>query len=369
VRRLIRYDGAADPNIKLAADADPQTWLECSPNEDAKLRAQMPDTGSGFWSPSLPTVPGAKIQISFRLRGKKLKGLKGELGPVAFVKFQSLTGQHVSQQPLLGKSTDGRVLGGELEGDFPWREVRGEVQAPENAKRFSLFLGLKPAEGVVRFADIHINTLAEPEPMAPVEPSERFQTLSLAAYGNHELDRDVGAPPGAPPPGDFEAGNCDLPLIDLSRKKAGTYHAGQIPFSVDKAVSLRCFRRPPATLPAAVNGITIGQPARSLYFLMAEPLEMGEQEFWRYIVHYADGQSVEVVPVKDATSLFYHEPYFLPHSGKPQVALALTAWVGGLGRVLRWVNPRPEVVIQSVDFRSMDAGQAVLLGLTLGTAN
>ncbi len=369
VRRLIRYDGGADPCVKLAAGADPQTWLECLPNEDPSVRTPMPAAGSGFWSPSLPTVPGAKIQVSFRLRGKKLKGLKGEPGPVAFVKFQSLTGQHMSRQPLLGKRADGRLLGGELEGDFPWREVRGEVQAPEDAKRFAVFLGLKPAEGVVCFADIHIDTLGEPEPVAPAEPAERYQTLSLAAYANHELDRDVGATLGAPPPGDFERDNCGLPLIDLSRKKAGTYHAGRIPFVVDKAVSLRCFRRPPASLPAAVNGITIGQPARALYLLVAEPLQMGEQEFWRYLVHYADGQSVEVVPVKDATSLFYREPYFLPHGGKPQAALALAAWVGGLGRVLRWVNPRPEVVIQSVDFRSMDAGQAVLLGLTLGTAN
>ena len=61
--------------------------------------------------------------------------LQGEPGPVACVKFQSLTGQHVSRQPLLGKCADGRVLGGELEGDFPWRQVRGEVQAPESAKR------------------------------------------------------------------------------------------------------------------------------------------------------------------------------------------------------------------------------------------
>lgn len=368
VRRLIRYDGAADPSVKLAASADPQTWLECSPNEDPKLRAYMPAVGSGFWSPSLPTVPGAKIQIAFRLRGKRLKGLNGEPGPVAFAKFQSLTGQHVNQQPLLGKRADGRVLGGELEGDFPWREVQSEVQAPEHAKRFSVFLGLKPAEGVVCFADIHIDTLAEPESAAPAEPAERYETLSLAAYGNHELDRDVGAPPGAPRPGDFERDNCDLPPIDLSWKKAGMYHAGPIPFLVGKAVSLRCFRRPPASLPAAVNGITIGRPARSLCFLVAEPLQMGEQEFWRYLVHYADGQSVEVVPAKDAASLFYRDPYFLPHGDKPQAAIALPAWVGGLGRVLRWVNPRPEAVIQSVDFRSMDAGQAVLLGLTLGTA-
>jgi hypothetical protein len=75
------------------------------------------------------------------------------------------------------------------------------------------------------------------------------------------------------------------------------------------------------------------------------------------------------VPVKDTASLFYREPYFLPRAGKPQGAFALEAWVGGLGRVLRWVNPRPDVVIQSIDFRSMDAGQTVLLGLTLGTAN
>ena len=26
VRRLIRYNGAADPSVKLAASADPQTW-------------------------------------------------------------------------------------------------------------------------------------------------------------------------------------------------------------------------------------------------------------------------------------------------------------------------------------------------------
>lgn len=40
--------------------------------------------------------------------------------------------------------------------------------------------------------------------------------------------------------------------------------------------------------------------------------------------------------------------------------------VDDVGYVLRWVNPRPDVEVKAVDFRSMDTGQAVLLGITTG---
>ncbi len=47
------------------------------------------------------------------------------------------------------------------------------------------------------------------------------------------------------------------------------------------------------------------------------------------------------------------------------VAASVLAWHRG-GSVLRWINPRPDEPIKAVDFRSMDAGQAVLLAITVG---
>ena len=252
-----------------------------------------------------------------------------------------------------------------MEGTFPWRKIRANVIAPQTAKRFSVFLGLKPAQGTVRYGDIYIKALSGLSPPVPTAKPSRYESISLGAYFNRNLDKDTGAPRGAPPPDEFPRDYCDLPVLDLSGVKPGQYMAGAVPFEVTgRAIALRCFRRPPATLPLEVNVIAIGRQARALYFLHVGPIQMGAQEYWRYLIHYEDGQVVEVIPVKSAEHLRYRQNYFVPQAHLETAVV--TDSCAGIGPTLRWINPRPKVAVESVDFRGMDAGQAVLLAITAG---
>ncbi len=364
VRRLIRAQPGADPNQPLPDGAEPQVWLECATQKH--LVGRIPAEGSGFWSPSLPTVPGARIEVSAQVSGEDITPVAPDGGPVILVWFQSLTGQHIQKVVLFGKQPDGRVVGeAPMAGTFPWRKIRANVIAPQTAKRFAIFLGLKPAQGTVRYGDIYIKTLPGLSPPVPTVQPRRYESISLGAYFNRNLDKDTGAAPGAPPPEEFPRDYCDLPILDLSAVKPGQYMAGPVPFVVTgRAIALRCFRRPPATLPLEMNDITIGRQVRALYFLHAGPIQMGAQEYWRYLIHYADGQVVEVIPVKSAEHLHYRQNYFVPQA-QLQAAVVIDS-CASIGPALRWINPRPKVAVESVDFRSMDAGQAVLLAITAG---
>jgi len=368
VRRLIRAKDGADPTEELKPGDDPQVWLACEGHPDDNIRQRIPKEGSGFWSPSLPTVPGARITVRLRLQGEKIEPEAPDGGPVVFVRFQSLTGQHIVNKILLGRAAEGEAIGGgPLVGDFPWRAFETSAEAPETARRFSVFLGLKPAKGTVRYSGMYITTDPGAAPEAKTPPQEKaYETIKLDAFTNRDMDEDTGAPAGAPPADSFARSYCSLPIIDLSSVKAGQYKAGEIPFEVGRAISLRCFRRPPASLPLGVEDIPIGGKVKSLYLLHAGPFEMGRQEYWRYIVHYADGQRVEVVPVQTMGDVDCRQPYFLPEVESTEAAAKIPDKVEDVGYVMRWVNPRPDVEVETMDFRSMDAGQAVLLGITAG---
>lgn len=379
VRRLLRMREGFDPHQPLEPNDTPAVWLEAV----GHIPESIPEAGSGWWSPSLPVTPGAQIEVSFRVSGEEVEHVKPMGGPVAFVWLHSLTGQHGKKELILGRLPDGTpVCDGVLEGDFPWRQVKATIVAPEEAKRFHLFLGLAPAKGTVRFADISVNTIpGEPPLKSKVKPTA-FEPLDLSPYVNRELDSDVGAAAGAPPAEDFVRNYAGLPTIDLSKVRMGRYNAvlphewegdepaleeGErtIPFEVGGAISLRNFRRPPATLPLAVNDITIKRNVTALYFLHAGPMQMGNQEYWRYIIHYQDQTTAEVIPLPEIALRHYREPYF---TTGPVQAAAREGAVEGVGYVLAWHNPRPDMEVEHIDFRSMDVGQAVLLGITAGTS-
>ena len=361
VRRLVRSNPEADPTVPPAPDAEPITWLECI----GTLVERIPKAGSGFWSPSMPTVGGAEIHVSWQMSGENLKLAGEEGGPVAWVRFQTLTGQHVQQKLLMGKNTGGESIGGEpLMGSFPWRHIDAKAIVPSEAKRFSIFLGLRPASGTVRFSDIRIDTLPGSTIPLPAVVPKTYKPITLAAYANHDLNKDMGASKGAPDPESFVRDYCCLPTVNLEKLKQGRCQVGDIPFEIGRVVTLRCFRRPPADLPLEVNNIAIQQPVTSLFFLHAGPKEMGTQEYWRYVIHYEDGQTVEIVPVSAVGHLCYRQPYFVPDA--PIQPALMAGKQPDVGYCLQWINPRPEVAIKSLDFHSMDAGQAVLLALTAG---
>jgi hypothetical protein len=81
-------------------------------------------------------------------------------------------------------------------------------------------------------------------------------------------------------------------------------------------------------------------------------------------MHYADGQTVEIIPVEDPTALAFKHPY-LDEQATLEPAIVIGE-VDGIGDVIRWTNPRPDVAVKSVGFRGMNMGQAVLLAVTAG---
>ncbi len=361
VRRLIRSLPGGDPTEPYRPGDPPRVWLECL----AVNPSLMPAEGSGFWSPNLPTVPGAKIAFSWQMSGVELEPSVENGGPVVLLRFQSLTGQHTEDIVLLGKQAEAVLADGKTEGSFDWQKYVVEVTAPANAKRFSIFFGLRPAKGSVRFGAIYIKTAPGAAPVVPTVTEQAYYQLDLTSYLNHEMNADAGAAPGAPDPDEVKSSPWALPKIDLSSVKAGEVSGAGVPFTVkDKIITLGCFQRPPYIYPMEAMGITIDRKVTSLNFLHAGPTSMAKLEYWRYIIHYVDGKTAEVVPVSGYEMLMYKQLYFDAQASlEPAITIGK---VEGIGDIIRWINPRPEVAVKSVDFRTMNLGQSIMLAATAG---
>ena len=131
-----------------------------------------------------------------------------------------------------------------------------------------------------------------------------------------------------------------------------------------------------------VRGIPVGRKADALFFLHTarmdarrndrEIREKKRYEMLRYIVHYADGQSV-TIPIYAETDIDdYRRKSPTPLPG------AQIAWtrpypgtdLNAVAYTKQWDNPRPDVVIQSIDmvYGSDRRGVPALLAITAATA-
>ncbi|MBA3846581.1 MAG: hypothetical protein H0X45_08045, partial [Planctomycetes bacterium] len=139
--------------------------------------------------------------------------------------------------------------------------------------------------------------------------------------------------------------------------------------------------------PAQVAGIPVDGKAAALFFLHAwkqtaawQPPAEGDRTppaVWRYVVHYADGQTADV-PVRygiDVAHWLQREP-----RGLAQAVVAWTAPVPGDASgekatlfQQQWTNPRPDVAIATVDIAYADGvgnayGVPIVLAISAGTA-
>jgi beta-galactosidase len=137
----------------------------------------------------------------------------------------------------------------------------------------------------------------------------------------------------------------------------------------------------PGNLPDAVRDITINRKADALFFMLAaradRPLADWEKrdrkraELCRYLIHYADGQTVEL-PIylgEDVDSYKQNTPRALPGA---QIAWTRPYAGGEYQAVLyvkQWDNPRPGVAIKSVDltYGAERRGVPALVALTAAT--
>lgn len=362
VQRFIRFESGANPEqVMKEGSLTPVIWLECVSN----IPDQIPVGGSGFWSISMPTVADAEIELSMQIKGKDISPMADSGGPVIFMRFWTLTGEELETTEVLG----GRNGSETLTGTFDWTAFKTKAKAPAGAGRFSVFLGLRPCSkgGTVYFGDIALDTHHAEVCSCDSELAfDKAEPLDISEWYNHDLDADTGAPESPQEVDKFITSYCHLPKIDLFNKPKGYFEAGRIPYIIEKSVTLGCHRRPPVTLPFSADGIKVGKKLKGILFFHAGPPRTAAQENYRYIVQYENGKQVEVVPVEEEVDLNYKQPYFLSgRISQEELQAAVSCRIGSPYQTFLWSNPCQEVIVSAFDFKSMDAGQAVLLAVTL----
>ncbi len=138
----------------------------------------------------------------------------------------------------------------------------------------------------------------------------------------------------------------------------------------------------PNDLPTEITGIPIHAKADALFFLHAARLDrrMTDEDgrehkrfvLFKYVVHYADGQTDEVPVYSEIDIDHYVQPHPRALSG------AQIAWVApyegsedkAVAYAMQWNNPRPDVEIASIDmvYGDKDRGVPVLLAITAASA-
>jgi hypothetical protein len=208
-----------------------------------------------------------------------------------------------------------------------------------------------------------------PDYAAPAENPAGVFTVDLRPFANMALFDDQ--------PGDGKGGWADEgPLNSLHSMPTGRQTFYGVPFDViapaangGKAIITLRGRNVTPTLPAQVTGIPLGgQRVRNLYFLHAAawgtPGTIG-----RYVIHYADGQTVELPLVIGQNTHNWWNGYAEGEAARP-VPIRVTETVDGKPawryvRVWEWANPRGNVPLVSLDFVSAGGAQTpILVGVT-----
>jgi hypothetical protein len=339
-----------------------------------------PREGLGWHTVSLPTVPGAVIDIGLWMQAVKVKPVDkaGAGGAVVLVEWSDYTRTKVARTFILGRDDDGKDhLPALVAGDWPdYRRIEGTVTAPQWAKRFRLFMGLRSATGILQLDDIDtIRTRpghAPPGqeeadiPPAPVHPARlKFEVVDLSKLVNRSLADETAD--------DGRGGWTDEgPQLDMRGIAPGAKTYQNVPYRIGQPLScvvLRSPTRKAGDLPEAVS-IPVGKPAEMLYFLHALAGKP-EQEHFRYAVHYEDGnrEGIPIIAAKNIrdwtdTGDWLTEPgkwrAFAAESTGGPVHPRQSIWV------LEWKNPKPERAIRTVDFVGSGRGVPILLGITLG---
>jgi hypothetical protein len=263
-----------------------------------KAPEKMLKQGIGWWTPSLPTCPGAEITVSFKVRTRDLEKA-GDLGGAAvWMQFTSMTGQKKTRTFCLGRDDQGKDVRADLmQGSHDWTEIRETITAPKEAGRMALFLGMRPGKGRVNFDSINIKTqsgeapkVVKREVLPPRLPLERFKEtfyVDLKALVNRSLTDDE--------PNNGKGGWSDQgPSCDMRGVKTGERKFGGVPFNIldekgNSIIVLKSKWRNPGNLPEKVD-IPVGRVADTLFFLH------GAAYFnhFTYILHYADGKDIEI---------------------------------------------------------------------------
>jgi Glycosyl hydrolases family 2/Glycosyl hydrolases family 2, TIM barrel domain len=138
----------------------------------------------------------------------------------------------------------------------------------------------------------------------------------------------------------------------------------------------------PNKLPDAVKGIPVNRKADALFFLQAARLdvhrndqeikEKKQYELCRYIVTYEDGKTAEAPIYAEIDVEDYRQktPTALPGAQIAWTQVYEGAGLSGVAYAKQWDNPRPDVVIKSIDmvYGPQRRGVPALLAVTAATA-
>ncbi len=338
----------------------------------------IPPCGVGWWTPYLATAPGAKIDLSFKIRAKDLAPT--DKGTVAvYMQYINERGQQRTRTWLVGRDGNGRDHRPELtKGSYDWVEVRETVTAPETAVRMAFFLGIRPSTGELNFDDINIKTQDGPVPpgereiveaLPPQIARERLREifyLDLSKVATRALADETA--------GDSKGGWTDQgPDLDLRKLPTGEQAYGGVPFKIlsgDKAVIvLKGNSKAGADLPQEVS-LPVGRKMEALYLLHASALMSDEKKpLMNVVIRYKDGTAESLGLWPDGLADWLAEPVrsFLENF---RTTAALTVPVGSSakGTIYRteWILPRAKhpVEVESILISGTDKGVGIVLGLT-----
>jgi len=346
--------------------------------------------GIGMWSQSLPTVPGAHINIALWMKSMNIKATSEGGGAVVYVEWSDWTGQNKSRSYIVGGENNAEFLNPKSgRGTADWHRVAGRVTAPQEARRFKLYLGFRNASGEVMYDAIEeIRTEAGTPPVVVdkkpkkenkplIDPKKsRFEFVDLSGVTNRPLGDELAD--------DGKGGWTDQGAsADMRDLKTGLQKQEGIPFQLlapKTCVVLKSKRRKQSqNLPNEVI-IPVNKTADVLYFLHSGAWIGDERKIWTYEIVYKDGKT-ESIPIIGGVNVrdwsIAGEPYDFPNNANRRT----TVWHQIVGNIVSPTcgifmmesrNLHSKVPIKEIRMKTGtpelgDAGVPILLGITLGT--
>lgn len=192
---------------------------------------------------------------------------------------------------------------------------------------------------------------------------ESFFLVDLRRHANMALADEVE--------GDRKGGWTDQGPQDLHELPSGRLVGARAVFEIaDPAanngraiITLRGAQRP--YFPEAARGIEVGRKAKALHFLHGSAWSGPDgNRNATYVVHYADASTVEI-PVVVGVSIadWFQPPVDLPGAECAWRGRSIAGTPCAIYE-MTWRNPRPDEVVESVDFVSSGSGVPVLLAIS-----
>jgi hypothetical protein len=337
--------------------------------------------GCGWWSPSLPVVGGATLDLALWMKIENIKPQDKHGGAVIYVEWSNWTGQNKTRSYLVGSEGGAKPANPEFNvGSKGWALVNGSLEAPKDARRFSLFMGGRNCTGTVSFDEIRTLSvrpgeppksaaLAKPESKPLMDPNTlEFAVIDLSKLVNRSLGDEQAD--------DGKGGWSDQgSSADMKGFPTGKKMNEGVPFEILSPLScivLDSPARPQSKLPKSVV-IPMDRKADALFFLHSGAyLEAGKLH-WTYRILYADGKSEEIKMVAGANIRDWSQANLTDFENTKTTRT--TVWPDKVGNVLsptcgvyrlEWLNPRPKEAIKSVEMISAGRGVPILLAVTAG---